>query len=386
MAQTQKALKLVLATLLWLMAVDAALNLVLLPRWPWAGKLESVSRYFAYGLSVEGKIAKNLTATQPGADAVLKAGWLDPSSWTQLPVQPAAAGADGRLVAVYGQSFALNAARAMAEKDPRITLRMIAGPAAPLSYAYAAYRADTQGAKAPVVVLGVLASSLARSGQFSMTAGSFENPAPFTFPRFSLDGQTLVEQAPVIHTYPEFLEAFRARGPLWQKFRAQLFEGSPSLDSFVFDAGWWDASTAVRLIRRGWVASQDDVRQGAADAHGLFPAFAAQVPVALSILTQAQQLALSRQQHLVVLLINDRGYAGSLDETLGKPLQAKGIHVLSSSDSINSRDLANFVADGHFTQQANQRFARTLGQGIEPYFWPPQPALVQPQTRIHNSK
>lgn len=363
-AGARKALCVVLATLAWLALMDVTLGWVLRPGWPWSVKVQSLARYFDYGRSVEGKLQQSLGADGRGTDMVAQAGWLDPSQWHNEPC--AVAAADCRLVAVYGQSFALRAARALEQLDQQVQLRLVAGPAAPLAHSYAAYRADVAGSPARVVVIGVLASSLVRSSQLSMTAGTFEYPAPYTYPRFTLDGQTLHEQTPLIQTYPQFVQAWVERGAQWHDFRDQLMAYSPGLDPFAWNGGWSDASVLVRLVRRAWVTSHDSTDAALRNAQGLSPAFAAELPVAQRLLVQAQQLAQQRHQQLIVLLLNDRGYARWLDIGLRSALQSQGLTVLSSSDYFSSLNMNNFELDGHFIPTADQRIARALHQSIAP--------------------
>ena len=105
------------------------------------------------------------------------------------------------LVATYGMSFSNNVSRAMKTIDPRITLRLIAGPSAPPNYSFAAYNLDRGQHKADVVILGILASSVpGMSSITGMTWGS-EVPAPFTFPKYVAKDRKLQAIWPKIQSF-----------------------------------------------------------------------------------------------------------------------------------------------------------------------------------------
>jgi hypothetical protein len=170
----------------WLTVIDIGINLACCS----SSSLSSSSlrRYFDLGRSVESKLAHMVAASPVGDGQLLSAGWFNPEVLETLPDSPG----DGSdlLMAIYGQSFTYMAAMEAARMDPQLTVRAVIGPNAPPSHSYAAYKADVSYRKADVVVFGILSSSIVQMGSLSALISLFENPPPFTFPRYRLiDGQ-----------------------------------------------------------------------------------------------------------------------------------------------------------------------------------------------------
>lgn len=344
--------------LIWLLVADVAINFAFDPQRPWSAKLQGLTRYFNYGRSIEGKLSDAVGPMADKANPIVHAGWIDPEQWRALPAR--AAGDANLLIAVYGQSFAGMAAETMQQADGHMTLRVIGAPAAPLSHSFAAYRADAALRKADVVVVGVLASSLAKSGSISALSWTFESPAPYTFPRFSLQDGKLTEMAPLIRTENEFRRAFRARGAAWQDFKRQLILYDEGYDRLAFDQSVLDRSALARLMRRGWVANSQ--HYGLKDtAAGIDTA---QIQVAVELLRKLREMTSASGERLIVMLLHDRGSGQSLHEALGASLEKLSISHVSTHNLFSSRDSANFVADGHFSEPANKLLAQALLQTV----------------------
>lgn len=352
-----RAIAVVVWTLLWLAVADISINLLLDPARPWHGKVSSLFRYFNHGKSIEGKLEDAIGPHADRPNSVVQAGWVDPDVFRALPRAPS----EGHdlLVAVYGQSFAFNAVAAMQRADGRMTLRLIGGPAAPLSHSLAAYRADVSLRKADVAIVGILASSLAKSDSMSGMSWTFENPAPFTFPRWSLSDGKLVEEAPLIKTEADFRAAFRERGPTWERFKQQLSRNDVGYDSFAFEASPLDYSAIGRLLRRGWVAN-----------HQAYPMNATQpdvarfdsdrVAVAAAIIEQLKRTARDAGERLIVVLLHDRGSGDALYQALREPLERIGVEYVSTHSLFSASDPRRFVSDGHYAEPANDLVAHAM--------------------------
>ena len=356
-ASVQRAIRVGLWTLAWLVMIDVAINLVVDPARPWSDRITGLSRYFNHGRSIEGKLIEALGPQADRPHSVVRAGWIDPDEYRRLPDKPA----EGRdlLVAVYGQSFAFNAATAVGQLDGRMTLRMIGGPAAPLSHSLAAHRADAPLRRADVAIVGILASSLAKSESISGLSWTFESPAPFTFPKYELQAGKLVEERPVLHTEAEFRAAFRERGAAWERFKAQLEKNDRGFDRVAFDASVLDRSVIVRLLRRAWVAHHQAYPTNAEDpvAEHFDPA---RIALAAEMLRSMKQTADHANERLVVVLLHDRGHRDSLYKALGSTLDNQGIAHVSTHSLFSSTDPRMFVADGHYSEAANAELARAI--------------------------
>lgn len=339
----------------WVLIIDLGLNLVGAVLSGRSGGHSGLARYLEYGRSIEGKLSVILGPTGRQANPVISAGWLDPQLWRGLPAQKEHEGQ--ALVAVYGQSFAFRVMDQARQIQPGLLLRKIGGPAAPLSHAHAAYQLDKGQRQADVVVVGVLASALGKSGSMSGLAFSFESPSPFTFPSHTIQDGRWVAEPPVLRTEQEFRSAFLQRGETWARFEQQLQRHNPGLDGFTLRESFLDRSALVRLARRGWVASQNAEQKSMVDEAGLPRELSAQLPLARHLLSDLQAQTSERRERLIVLLLQDKGSDRVLSKTLAPFLRERGIAVVDSADFINPRDARNFVADGHFTPQGDRRLA-----------------------------
>ena len=354
--------KVILWMVIWLLAIDIAINAGFDASRPWSSRVLGLTRYFNYGRSIEGKLADILGPAADRPDPIVHAGWIDSRQWHDLPSK--STGNGDLSVAVYGQSFAFDAAKAMQELDGQMTLRLIGGPAAPLSHSFAAYRADAPTRKVDVVVVGILASSFARSGSISALSWTFESPAPFTFPRFSFDHGTLTEVDPRFTTEQDFRAAFRDKGEVWRQFKEQLKTYDKGYSALVFNESMFDHSALVRLMRRGWASSlrQYDSEEKESDGSPRYDQ--AQTQIAVELLRRLQQLTSAAGERLVVVLLHDRGFDRSLYRALGRPLAELNIPYVSTHEFFSSRDPGQFISDGHFIEPANRAVARALRHTI----------------------
>lgn len=345
-------------TLAWLLLLDVATHFAvrqLALRHPDSGLV----RYFRYGLSIEAKLDELTRLPRNAPDAlILSAGWLDARDWVSLPDQPQP-GAD-KLLALYGQSFAFNVTRTAMQLDGHLTMRGIGGPAAPPDHSYAAFLKDPGSGHAETVLFGILASSVARMGSMTGMDWTFEHPAPFTFPRYRLRDGFLVAEAPVFQTEQQFRDAFAQQSTAWRDFKRQLLKNDRGFDVLSFDRTWLDKSQVALLLRRAWVAHDQDYGAGVYDPAKGFAPDSEQLQVLKAILLDLSARTRARGQRLIVLLEQDQGYGDSLYRALGQTLTANGIDFVGSQAAFSANDPRNFQADGHYTAQANALFARQL--------------------------
>lgn len=346
-----------LFALAWLALIDIAVNLAFGSA-PEPGQQPSaLSRYFEYGRSIEGKLER-MVADPKGAGLILSAGWVEPAALKALPDRPQV-GAN-LLVGVYGQSFTFNAANEAVRMDGHITLRGVGGPAAPPNHSYAAYKADAPLRRVDAVLFGVLSSSVAHVSSMSGLFWMFENPAPFTFPRYRLADGRLSEELPLIRSETVFKEAFTRRSTLWRDFTTQLKHSDRGYDPFSFETSIADASAIVRLVRRGWVAHSQAYDAGVY-APGLgFNAEAEEVRVLQSLVEDLGRRTRERGERLIVLLLHARGHSDHLYEALKEALTRNGIEYVSTHTLFSANDPANFLPDGHYAESANRLLAKAL--------------------------
>jgi hypothetical protein len=339
--------------LLWMALADWAIGVALKPG---SRRFPELQRYFEYGRSVEGQLDHMMSGVRDGR--ILGAGWVEPERLRQLP-STAAPGTD-LLVVAYGQSFTLNAVNGAASIDQRLTLRRIGGPGAPASHSYWAYRVDAPLRRADVVVFGVLSSTVGQLSSMSGLLSMFENPAPFTFPRYRVESGRLIEELPAIRSEAEFREAFGSRSAQWQAFRRQLATTDKGYDDFAFSESWVDLSTIGRLVRRGWVAHRQGYDDGVYSPDLGFDPDSPEVRTLRQMLIELHAATRSRGERLIVLLLHTQGHSDRLHSVLGETLKASRIEYLSTHDLFSANDPGNFLPDGHYAPLAADALSRAL--------------------------
>lgn len=356
--------KVVVGTLVALVVIDGLVGQLVHHLKARHGANHPLVRYFDYGRSVEAKLDELALAAPKEPGSVFHAGWIAPEKWRQLSgTEPLPQGQ--RLMAVYGQSFSFRMARAFQAQAPGWELRLIGAPSAPLSHALAAYRADQSRARADVVMVGVLASSLCASSSISGLSLSFESPTPYTYPGIEARAGSLVERQPILNTEAEFSQALLGRTETWDAFKRALRQADARQDSFRLDASVLDQSMLVRLARRGWVASRADEPPHGGSSARVPACMLAHQESAWLALSAMQQMAKARGETLLVALIQDRGHAGSLTSILRPSLERAGVAFLDSADVVNSDDANQFESDGHFKHAVDVRFGEHLREQVQ---------------------
>lgn len=350
--------------MVWLALGDFAIQKLFPPQGGGVG-VAKFARYFDYGRSTEGKLS---TLVDPRGsdldDPIIKAGWLEPTVWASLPTQPEQG--DELLVAGYGMSFNNQLCEAAADLHGKMTLRLIAGPAAPPSHSYRAWELDEAGGEADVAVFGVLASSVKRMRNLSGLTWTYEHPAPFTYPIYRLEHDGLERIDPLIRTETDFREAFLERNLKWHRFSVQMRRHDDSFRSAIFFGSPADQSAIVRLTRRAYAVKVDEkAERGLRLPKAGFDPASEEMQVLARLIGAFAEGSRARGQLPVVALYEDRGYHGQLKRALEQPLAESSVSVLASSDWIAEGDLTAFVGDGHFTPEVNHLLAGRLLEIIE---------------------
>jgi hypothetical protein len=341
-----------------LIAFDVAINVLFpYPSDPLNTSPGALNLYFDYGRSLEGKVIRQVGPTNDTSAPIARAGWLDNHLGDGEPTQPKP-GSD-LLIAVYGMSFSNDVGHTLTQLDPRITLRSIAGPAAPPNHSFAAYQLDHHKHQAKVVVLGILASSVKGLGAMSGMTWGAEVPAPFTFPQYSIENGKLNAVEPTIRSLDQ-LRAATHNPQEWNQFVNQLQQQDEFFDAFSFNQNWLDASAIARMIRRSWTQThKTQITSQIHDRHGFNPNWE-QIPVLKLMVTSFAETARQDGALPIVLLINDQGYEDHLYQLLHQTLDSNAIAYISTHTTAPATDKTNFLADGHFTDQANKRIAQQL--------------------------
>jgi len=351
-------------TSLWLIALDVGIGIL----FPFPRSAEQspskLQQYFEYGRSIEGKLDRMVGSDVKSSDPIIGAGWVDPSDWQT----GANTVDDGHLlVAIYGMSFSDHISAALTDIDDTITMRSISGPVAPPNHTFAAFTADTEGQSADVVVFSILASSIKRMSSISGMNWSYEHPAPYTYPYYTLDSdQTLVVTEPAISSADEFIAEFRQKGEKWQALKQQMRQYDQPFSHIVFDNNLSDRSAIFRLIRRGWAnRARNQSKSNIFDPRTGFDPDSAEIKTLKVLVSEFVNNANAAEQQPIVLLIHDQGYSDSLYTVLEPQLSQLDTLVLSTHTVANTENPKNFIPDGHFTSEVNHRLGHALRDVIE---------------------
>ncbi|HAZ48660.1 MAG TPA: hypothetical protein DDW76_03925 [Cyanobacteria bacterium UBA11369] len=343
----------------FLFVFDVSINFLFpYPSDPQVTSPGQLNLYFEYGRSVEGKLARMIGSTDESSAPIAQAGWLDPQLWKKLNIPKNRAPGEDLLVAIYGMSFSNQVGEAMKEMDGKIGLRLVAGPAAPPNYAFAAYKLDRGNQQADVAILGILASSVKALRTISGLTWNFETPFPFTYPRYFVEDGKLKEIWPKVLSLAQ-LRAVMQDQQQWQEFVSQMRENDQFFNSFLFKRNWLDNSAIVRLIRRAYAQRHQGMMANKVYTSAGFNA-EKDIPVLSAIVTDFAATARSDGKLPIVLLISDRGYEDRLFQALSPTLETAKIPYVSTHNIAPATDIGNFVADGHFTESANKLIAKAV--------------------------
>lgn len=348
-------LRAVLVTSLWtllaLVLIDAALQLAFpMPRD--ARQMPgSVTRYFNYGTSIEGKLTQMIGPTDEASTPVIVAGWIDKECRHGPP--PAA---DGKLgVTIYGMSFSEHVAQQLNRIDPSLAITGYAGPGAPLNHSFACFQAVTATGKDdnPVQIIGILASSVSRMLTIGGLTTSFEGPSPFTYPRYRLEGGKLVAVEPVLRLPSDLRD-----GAKMAAYRSQLAREDAYFDPLLQDANLLDHSLTAKLLRRAYAQAESRKITAKLGDDAGFVDNPEVGPVMRAMLLDFAHTVRSQGKVPMVILFQDRGFgAASLYRMLGPALEQAAVPFVSTHDIASVDDPGNFVADGHFTPAVDRKIA-----------------------------
>lgn len=339
-------------TLLALALIDAALQITFpMPKDP-RERPGAVAKYFDYGTSIEGKLTQMMGPTEDTSTPVILAGWIDKECRHGPP--PFAAKDLG--VTVYGMSFSEHVAQQLMQIDPTLAVTAYGGPGAPLNHSFACFKAvaATGEDDNPVQIIGILASSVKRMLTLGGLTTSFEAPTPFTYPRYRLDGRKLIAVEPVIRLPNDLRDATKMATYLGQLAREDVF-----FDPLLQNANSLDNSLTGKLLRRAY--AQAEGRKVVSRLVGTGTTFLNNPeigPVMQAMLYDFDRTVRSQGKVAMVILFQDQGTGpDALYRLLSPALEQAGIPFVSTHDIAPVSDPRNFIADGHFTPEANREIA-----------------------------
>lgn len=351
--------------------IDSTINLLFpYPKDPQNTSPNALALYFDYGRSIEGKVKRQLGAKEENTAPIALAGWLKPPvdfskpPETQAKITPPdqstqLSSGEKIKITVYGMSFANHVAEAMKKLNPDIEVTTIGGPAAPPNHSFAAYQVNRTQDDGKIIFWGILASSLfGLDAMTGMTLGA-EVPAPFTFPKYSLKNNQLQSTWPAIDSIHDLIST-QQNPRLWEKLITQLKKNDFFYDEFSFQENILDNSVLVRLLRRAWIQNNKSRKQNQIHSpQGFNPQWQG-IAVLNQMIVEFNHQVKEDGKTLFILLINDRGFEDHLFQILEKTLTDESIAYVSTHNIVSNRDLSNFLPDGHFTPEANEKIARKV--------------------------
>lgn len=322
----------------------------------------SLVKYFNYGYSIEAKL--NRTVGQKGQEAksIIRAGWVP----TELYLPSDGWKTREKRVVFYGMSFTNRLAKAINQSNPEIGTLTRAGPGAPLSHSYALFKADPNRKNASHIVVGILSSSIPYLQGMTGLGHSFESPAPFSYPKFTMIEGELKTVTPIINGRDDFISSYRAKSEKWKAHMAKISENDSYWDPLLFNKTWMDNSALFRLLRRAWASRK--VRRNEATVYSKKDGYKTQNPAMLAIpeiLIRMQKASKKAGQQLIVVLLHARGEPGFLNDWLNAKLRTAGITVVSSTDVLSSTDYLNFEEGGHYLPRLDESLASEIVKSMK---------------------
>ncbi len=341
--------------LLALAVIDAAVQIVFPMPSDARKRPSSIAQYFHYGLSTDAKLAQMLGPTDALSTPVTVAGWIDREcrSASPPPVR------DQLGITFYGMSFTGHVAAQLRKIDPGLAVSTYGGPGAPLNHSYACFRSVTANAKDgnQVQVIGVLASAVAQMLTIGGLTTSFESPAPFTYPRYHLDGDRLTSVEPLVRSPADLRDPEKMAA-----YRAQMAQEDVFFDPLLMNASPLDHSITVALVRRAY--AQAEARKVIRNLVGDGKSFSDNAdigPVMRAMLLDFARTVRSQGKVPMVLLLQDQGTGtDSLYRMLGPTLERAGVPLVSTHEIAPVTDPRNFLPDGHFTPAVDHKIARAM--------------------------
>lgn len=346
--------------------LDLAINLMFpYPQDPKNTSPNALALYFDYGRSIEGKVKRQLGSNEDNTAPIALAGWLKPaidfskSPETKEINTPNVSSEEKTKITVYGMSFTEQVAEAMNKLNPKLEVTNIAGPAAPPNHSFAAYQVNRSQDDGEIIVWGILASSLfGLDAMTGMTVGA-EVPAPFTFPRYNLENNKLKKTWPVIDSIQDLIST-QQNPQLWEEFVMQLKKNDFYYDEFSFRENILDNSALVRLLRRAWIQNIKSQKQNKIHTPKGFNPDWEGIITLNQMIVEFNQMTKEDGKTLFILLINNQGYDDHLFQIVQQTLVNESIAYVSTHEIVSAKNRSNFLPDGHFTEEANQKIAQKV--------------------------
>lgn len=315
--------------------------------------------YFSYGYSTKSKLKTLMGESDSAAASISKAGW-----YSELPKRKNDGVNSCQInISIYGMSFTARIGSELEKLNDCFAIRNVAGPGAPFSHSLYTLNQFKDQEDSEYIVVGILASALPKINTVAHFNSAFEYPGSHMYPRYYLKEGNLWSSGVPFNSLQEVRQALMR--PDEQKDLLDfLYKHDAYFDPLVFDYSWADYSVVLRMIRRSY--AQSNKRSSVVNyfEKGQFTNYESMVDVSRAMLREFVSDVKGIGKQPIVILINDRDYAESLDPIFVDLLKELNVSYISSTDLIDSKDHKNYEKDGHFTPKNDMRLAVALSQII----------------------
>lgn len=350
-------------TILWLAGIEAGCQLLV--------RVEAIretpvgrplAAYLERGESTVRRLRSAWASDEPNLKAMIDAGWIDRTRWRALPAHRTPS--SPHLAAFYGNSFTRQIATEVGRLDPAIGIRMIFGPVAPASHAYACFLEDRAEHDADAVVLGVVLEML--PGLYAMTRStvSVVEPSPYTFPRYWLENGVLESAEPAIRRFEDFERAL-ADPALWAAHISVLERHDAYYSAAIYDESWIDELALSRMLKSAWAIGRHRAIEGPVLAGLAQPESSESVALLVELLQRFGEQARADGRRPLVLLIDTPTVAPGASRYVRDQLAVRDIAALVTAETCDGLDPRSFAADGHLSEACAVRVAEQVRGWIE---------------------
>ena len=343
----------------YLAIIDVAVNIIFpFPRSPRSVNTPELIRFFEYGRSVEGKLARMTRTTDEESSPVLKTGWI---SEPRVRVVSEGTGSPDRpTITIYGMSHSVQLANDMARIDPSMPIRSVGAPGAVPSWSYSAYLSDRDRYHSGVVILAVMTKGVPYICTTSGATNHFDSVWPYTYPRLILQGDRLISIPPPFLS----LDGYRANffdPSKWQRYVDWLRIYDRHYDPVLYRRTALDHSSLFRMLRRAYAyAARRKKETRVYDDRAGFYRDSEEVKILLSMTANFAREARDRGSVPIIYLVNNLFTGRHLFELMKDTLAVNDIPYLSSHTVSNPDDPRNYLPDSHFTPEENLKLAGAM--------------------------
>ncbi|MFO0687478.1 MAG: hypothetical protein U0900_02105 [Myxococcota bacterium] len=349
-------------TLVWLATIEVGCQLLVRVE---ALRTSAIGRplvaYLERGESTVRRLRAAWSSEEPNQKAMIEAGWIEPARWSDLPARPTPEAP--RLAAFYGNSFTRQIASQVGRLDPSIGVRMIFGPVAPASHAYACFLEDRTQHEADAVVLGVVLEMLPGLQAMTRSTVSVVEPSPYTFPRYWLEDGKLAQADPPLRRFEEFERALRDPA-LWAAHVDALARHDAFYSAAIYDESWLDELALARMLKSAWAIRRHRAIEAPVLASLARPGTSESVALLIELLGRFGEQARVDGRRPLVLLIDTLAVAPEASRFVRDALVARGIEVLVTAEACDGRDPRSYADDGHLSEACAVRVAEQVRDWI----------------------